>query len=137
MTTAAYRDDANKIVILNPKGGCGKTTLATNLASYFALRGPPPTLIDTDPIGYTTRWLERRPAERAEINGITRLQTFDVCDEVVHEGKLQQSRDEQDWDEYHRRNRDQRDEIRAVDRENRVNRLAYGQGAQLLAFHGA
>jgi len=71
MTTATYRDDANKIVILNPKGGCGKTTLATNLASYFALRGPPPTLIDTDPIGYTTRWLERRPPERAEINGIT------------------------------------------------------------------
>jgi chromosome partitioning protein len=70
MTTAVYRDDANKIVILNPKGGCGKTTLATNLASYFALRGPPPTLIDTDPIGYTTRWLERRPAERAEITGI-------------------------------------------------------------------
>ena len=71
MTTATYRDDANKIVILNPKGGCGKTTLATNLASYFALRGPPPTLIDTDPIGYTTRWLERRPPERAEINSIT------------------------------------------------------------------
>ncbi len=71
MTTTAYLEDANKIVILNPKGGCGKTTLATNLASYFALRGPPPTLIDTDPIGYTTRWLERRPPDRAEINGIT------------------------------------------------------------------
>ena len=79
MTTTAYRDDANKIVILNPKGGCGKTTLATNLASYFALRGPPPTLIDTDPIGYTTRWLERRPPERAEIKGIT-------IDELVPRG---------------------------------------------------
>ena len=71
MEIAPYRDDQNKIVILNPKGGCGKTTLATNLASYFALRGPPPTLIDTDPRGYSTRWLERRSAERPGVNCIT------------------------------------------------------------------
>jgi len=70
MSIAPYPDDLNKIVILNPKGGCGKTTLATNLASYFALRGPPPTLIDTDPNGYTARWLERRPAASRRINGI-------------------------------------------------------------------
>jgi len=70
MTIAPYRDDLNKIVILNPKGGCGKTTLATNLASYFALRGPPPTLVDTDPNGYTARWLERRPQDSRKINGI-------------------------------------------------------------------
>jgi len=70
MINAPYRDDLNKIVVLNPKGGCGKTTLATNLASYFALRGPPPTLIDTDPQGYTTRWLERRPRNSRRINGI-------------------------------------------------------------------
>ncbi len=71
MVTAPYRDDLNKIVILNPKGGCGKTTLATNLASYFALRGPPPTLVDTDPRGYSTQWLERRSSDRPRINGIT------------------------------------------------------------------
>jgi len=71
MVTAPYRDDLNKIVILNPKGGCGKTTLATNLASYFALRGPPPTLVDTDPRGYSTRWLERRSPDRPRVNGIT------------------------------------------------------------------
>ena len=71
MVTAPYRDDLNKIVILNPKGGCGKTTLATNLASYFALRGPPPTLVDTDPRGYSTRWLERRSPDRPRIIGIT------------------------------------------------------------------
>jgi chromosome partitioning protein len=70
MTIAPYRNDLNKVVILNPKGGCGKTTLATNLASYFALRGPPPTLIDADPNGYTGRWLERRPRNSCKINGI-------------------------------------------------------------------
>ena len=70
MTIAAYRDDLNRIAILNPKGGCGKTTLATNLAGYFALRGPTPTLIDTDPNGFTARWLETRPAGSRRINGI-------------------------------------------------------------------
>ena len=70
MTNAPYQDDLNKIVILNPKGGCGKTTLSTNLASYFALRGPTPTLVDCDPNGYTERWLERRPPGSCIINGI-------------------------------------------------------------------
>ncbi|MBT8098934.1 MAG: ParA family protein, partial [Gammaproteobacteria bacterium] len=68
MVTASYRDDLNRIVILNPKGGCGKTTLATNLASYFALRGPAPTLIDTDPRGFSTRWVQRRPQNRPRVN---------------------------------------------------------------------
>ena len=71
MITPSYQDESNKIVVLNPKGGCGKTTLATNLASYFALQGPMPTLVDADPIGYSTRWLERRPQQNARINGIT------------------------------------------------------------------
>ena len=70
MIIAPNRGDLHKIVILNPKGGCGKTTLATNLASYFALHGPPPTLIDSDPNGYTVRWLKRRPRKSSEIHGI-------------------------------------------------------------------
>ena len=70
MIIAPNRDDLHKIVILNPKGGCGKTTLATNLASYFALRGPPPTLVDNDPNGYTVRWLQKRPRTSSEIHGI-------------------------------------------------------------------
>ena len=64
------RVDLQKIVILNPKGGCGKTTLATNLASYFALRGPLPTLLDCDSQGFSMRWLERRLPTRAPIHGI-------------------------------------------------------------------
>jgi len=54
-------DDLHKVVVLNPKGGCGKTTLATNVASCYALRGPPPTLPDCDPQGFSMRWLEKRP----------------------------------------------------------------------------
>ena len=60
----------HKIVILNPKGGSGKTTIATNLASAFAARGPAPTLIDCDPGGYSLRWIEKRPETRPNVHGI-------------------------------------------------------------------
>jgi chromosome partitioning protein len=73
---ATDRDDLLKIVVLNPKGGCGKTTLATNLASLYAVRGPAPTLVDGDPQGFSTRWLEKRPADRPPIHGI-RLDSLD------------------------------------------------------------
>ena len=60
----------HKIVILNPKGGSGKTTIATNLATVFAARGPAPTLVDCDPGGYSLRWIEKRPATRPTVHGI-------------------------------------------------------------------
>lgn len=70
MFASANRDNLQRIVILNPKGGCGKTTLATNLASYFALRGPLPALLDCDPQGASMRWLEKRSNNRPPIHGI-------------------------------------------------------------------
>lgn len=70
MFISPNRDDLQKIVVLNPKGGCGKTTLVTNLASYFALRGPLPTILDCDPQGYSMRWLEKRTLNRSPIHGI-------------------------------------------------------------------
>lgn len=70
MLNSPQLDGLHKIVVLNAKGGCGKTTLATNLASHFAGVGPPPTLIDFDPQGYSLRWLERRPASQPKIYGI-------------------------------------------------------------------
>lgn len=66
--THPYRQ--HKIVILNPKGGSGKTTLATNLASYFAKSGSPPVLMDSDPGGYSLRWLDKRPADRPQVHGV-------------------------------------------------------------------
>jgi chromosome partitioning protein len=70
MLITPNRDNLNKIVILNPKGGCGKTTLATNLASYYAVRGPVPTLMDCDPQGSTMSWLGKRPPHCPPIHGI-------------------------------------------------------------------
>lgn len=59
-----------RIVVLNPKGGSGKTTLAINLAAYFAARGDATLLIDRDPQGSSTRWLRKRKAPQPIINGI-------------------------------------------------------------------
>jgi chromosome partitioning protein len=59
-----------KIVILNPKGGSGKTTIALNLASYFAVCGLKPTLMDLDAQGSSTRWLSKRAKGQATIHGI-------------------------------------------------------------------
>ena len=70
MSRTLNRPDLHKIVVLNSKGGCGKTTLATNLASFYALRGPPPTLLDYDPHGFAMRWLDKRPANLPVVRGI-------------------------------------------------------------------
>jgi chromosome partitioning protein len=59
-----------RILVLNPKGGSGKTTLATNLASYFASLGDRPLLSDNDQQGSSTRWLKKRQPEQAFIHGI-------------------------------------------------------------------
>ena len=59
-----------RILVLNPKGGSGKTTVATNLAGYFASLGDRPLLSDNDPQGSSTRWLKKRKPGQAFINGI-------------------------------------------------------------------
>ena len=48
-------------LVLNPKGGAGKTTIATNLASCFAAAEVPTTLMDYDPQGSSLNWLRLRP----------------------------------------------------------------------------
>jgi chromosome partitioning protein len=59
-----------RIVVLNPKGGSGKTTIATNLASYYAARSMKVTLIDYDPQASSTRWLRKRQSNQPAIHGI-------------------------------------------------------------------
>lgn len=70
MLTTPKRDKLNKIVVLNPKGGCGKSTLVTNLAAHYTKDGTIPAVIDFDPQGSTTAWLERRPKQLPPIHGI-------------------------------------------------------------------
>lgn len=58
------------IMVLNAKGGCGKSTLATNIASYFATEGANVALADYDPQRSALDWLDRRPENRATIAGV-------------------------------------------------------------------
>jgi len=58
------------IMVMNAKGGCGKSTLATNIASYFASEGAAVALADYDPQRSSLDWIERRPEDRAAIAGV-------------------------------------------------------------------
>lgn len=49
------------ILIANPKGGSGKTTLSTNIAGYLAARGQRVAILDLDRQKSATQWLANRP----------------------------------------------------------------------------
>ena len=70
MLITPTRENLNKIVVLNPKGGCGKSTIATNIAACYAARAGIPALMDFDPQGSSTAWLARRPGNLPPIHGI-------------------------------------------------------------------
>ena len=72
-----------RILITNGKGGCGKSTLATNLASAYASRGYGTALFDHDEQLSSMRWLRRREktdfptihgvdASRSNLQSVTR-----------------------------------------------------------------
>ena len=48
------------ILCMNAKGGCGKTTIATNLATWFADDGQQVAIVDLDPQRSSVDWLEAR-----------------------------------------------------------------------------
>jgi chromosome partitioning protein len=58
------------IMVLNAKGGCGKSTIATNIASYFANEGASVALADYDPQRSSLDWLDRRPDNRPTIAAV-------------------------------------------------------------------
>ena len=59
------------ILVLNAKGGCGKSTISTNLASYYAFEEEKKVVLaDYDPQGSSLAWLEARGEEWPEIEGV-------------------------------------------------------------------
>jgi chromosome partitioning protein len=58
------------ILVTNAKGGCGKSTIATSLAAYYASEGYETALADYDPQRSALAWLEERPGEYPEITGL-------------------------------------------------------------------
>lgn len=83
--TVADRNGQRFVILLaNAKGGCGKTTLSTSLASYYASRGRAVTLLDLDPQQSATQWhRQRSEGDKAPI----RLITLPV-DRHFHAGRL-------------------------------------------------
>lgn len=63
-----------RILVLNAKGGCGKTTIATNLAGYYAQQNKVTALLDYDPQGSSMKWLSLRDTSRPDIQGIAAYQ---------------------------------------------------------------
>lgn len=58
------------IMVMNAKGGCGKSTIATSLATYYANEDLKVTIADYDEQGSSLDWLAVRPADRPEIDGL-------------------------------------------------------------------
>ena len=65
------------VVVANPKGGVGKSTLATNIAGYFAGKGRTVMLGDADRQQSSKLWLGLRPAAAAPI------QTWELGDDDI------------------------------------------------------
>lgn len=60
---------AYSILVANPKGGSGKSTLSTNIAGFYAAQGTNVMLGDVDKQQSSLNWLARRPATAAPIHG--------------------------------------------------------------------
>jgi chromosome partitioning protein len=63
-----------KIMVLNTKGGSGKSMLATNLAAYYAKEGRKVALADLDEQASSLAWLESRPEGLPRITGISGME---------------------------------------------------------------
>lgn len=61
---------ACRILVINGKGGSGKTTVSTNLAAWLQKRGETTVLVDADPQGSASYWLNSRSPELPTIFGV-------------------------------------------------------------------
>ena len=71
------------IMLMNAKGGCGKTTLATNIATWFADDGARVALADFDPQRSSLDWLQARRS----YEGIPEIQGIDATESPLRPAK--------------------------------------------------
>ena len=65
------------IVVANPKGGVGKSTLATQIAGFLAAQGKAVTLGDLDRQQSSRQWLDARPAH------LPRIQPWEISRDAI------------------------------------------------------
>ena len=69
-------------MVINAKGGSGKTTISTNLATYYAVNSFNVTLVDLDPQASSLNWLSSRPITKAKIKGLSSLPNQKVSSKI-------------------------------------------------------
>lgn len=80
------------ILVVNPKGGCGKTTIATNLAGYYVNKGISTSLVDLDMQRSSLMWAKSRPESAPKIEVFTGIEEFSTrrviydCPAQIHIG---------------------------------------------------
>ncbi len=62
-----------KVLVASSKGGAGKSTIATNLAAHYAVKGRNTVLVDADRQGSALRWSEKRAAHANAVLGVPGL----------------------------------------------------------------
>ncbi|MET0330679.1 MAG: ParA family protein [Dyella sp.] len=58
------------VLVASSKGGCGKTTLVTQLASHWAQQGKQTAIVDGDRQASSLRWARRRPEHVPPVLGV-------------------------------------------------------------------
>lgn len=79
----------DQVFVINPKGGCGKTTISTQLAGFYASLGKDVLLADHDAQRSSSDWLSSRPYECSPIRSVALTPEADFdpngADVVVHD----------------------------------------------------
>jgi chromosome partitioning protein len=68
--TRAPAPPPRRILVANSKGGCGKSTISSNIAAAYAAKGYATSLVDCDPQQTASFWLSRRPGTLPPIYGV-------------------------------------------------------------------